>query len=224
MPPAMALRQETSSIPIILAASADILKTGLVKSMSHPGGNITGLTFAPDDSVGKRLELLKETVPGLARVGVIFNPDAGNVEVAAIREVAPALGVVLDFFEFRRITDLDRIVTYPERAAIGALYVRSDPLVFSNRVAINAFAIREKLPTVHRLREYVDDGGLIPYGPDFRAFFRRAADYVDKIFKGTKPEDLPVEGPTKFELVFNLKTAKALGSRWRQPASPAPTR
>ena len=204
--PAMALREATNAIPIILASSADIMTTGLVKSLARPGGNVTGLTFAPDDFVGKRLELLKEIVPALKRVAVLYNPEAGKNEVAVAREVAPALAMDVDIFEFRSTADLDKIVAYP-----GGVYVRSDPLVFTNRLAINAFAIREKLPTVHRLREYVVDGGLISYGPDFRGFFRRAADYVDMIFKGARPEELPIEGPTKFELFINLKTAKVLG-------------
>ena len=123
----------------------------------------------------------------------------------------PDLVSGLDVFEFRTLGDLDRIAASPERSTIGGLYVVSDPLVFTNRIAINAFAIREKLPTVHRLQEYVIDGGLISYGPDFRTFFRRAADYVDKILKGTRPEDLPIEQPTTFHLVINLKTAQGIG-------------
>ena len=208
---AMALQQSTSSIPIVLATSADIVRAGIVKSLARPGGNVTGLTFAPDDFVGKRVELLKEIVPGLKRVGFILNPDAGKVELDAARQVSQALALDLDIFEFRTTADLDRIGSHAQRAALSGLYIRSDPLVFTNRKAINAFAIREKLPTVHRLREYVVDGGLISYGPDFRAFFRRAADYVDKILKGVKPEQLPIEGPTKFELFINLKTARTLG-------------
>jgi putative tryptophan/tyrosine transport system substrate-binding protein len=169
--PAIAARQATSSVPIVLASSADIMATGLVKSLARPGGNVTGLTVAADDTAGKRLELLREAVPGLNRIAVLFNPDAGRVEVSTLREVAPAVGVVLDVFEFRTTGDLDRIAAYPDRSVIGGLFVVSDPLVFTNRVAINAFAIREKLPSVHRLREYVDDGGLMSYGPDFRVFF-----------------------------------------------------
>jgi putative ABC transport system substrate-binding protein len=208
---AKAARQATNKVPIVMAATANILATGLVKSLARPGGNVTGLTFSTVDTVGKRLELLKEAVPGLNRAAVLFNPDANPEEVAATREVAPALGVVLDVFEFRVLGDLDRIASYPERSRIGALFVVSDPLVFTNRIAINDFAIREKLPTVHRLKEYATDGGLISYGPDFVTFFRRAAEYVDKILKGAKTEDLPVEQPTFYQLVLNLKTAKAIG-------------
>jgi ABC-type uncharacterized transport system substrate-binding protein len=209
--PAKAVRRVTTSIPIVMASSANILASGLVNSLAHPGGNITGLTFSTSDTVGKRLELLKETVLGLNRVAVLFNPDANPEEVAATRDVAPALGVVLDVFEFRKTSDLDRIATYPERLQIGALFVVSDPLVFTNRIAINDFAIREKLPSVHRLKEYAVDGGLISYGPDFVTFFRRAADYVDKILRGAKAGDLPIEQPTSYQLVVNMNTARAIG-------------
>jgi putative tryptophan/tyrosine transport system substrate-binding protein len=209
--PAKVAAQVTNSIPIVMAASANILASGLVKSLAHPGGNVTGLTFSTVDTVGKRLELLKEAVPGLSRVAVLFNPDANPEEVAAASKVAPPLGIVLDVFEFRTTGDLERIATHSERSKFGALFVVSDPLVFTNRIAINGFAIKEKLPTVHRLKEYAIDGGLISYGPDFITFFRRAAEYVDKILKGAKAEDMPVEQPTTYQLVVNLKTAKAIG-------------
>jgi putative tryptophan/tyrosine transport system substrate-binding protein len=208
--PAAILKRLTSSVPIVMAASADILETGLVNSLARPGGNITGLTFAPDDFVGKRIELLKETVPRLERVAVVFNPDAGRNELGVLTDAAPTLRISLEEFEFRTAGDLDRIAAFSRRAGIGGLFVRSDPLVFVNRSAINAIAIREKLPTVHRLREYVEDGGLISYGPDFVAFFRRSADYVDKVLRGTRPEDLPIEQPTLFHLAINLRTAKAI--------------
>lgn len=209
--PTKAARQVTNSVPIVMAASANILASGLVKSLAHPGGNVTGLTFSAIDTVGKRLELLKEAVPGLSRVAVLFNPDANPEEVAATSKVAPSLGLVLDVFEFRTMGDLERIATHSERSKFDALFVVPDPLVFTNRIAINGFAIKEKLPTVHRLKEYAIDGGLISYGPDFVVFFRRAAEYVDQILKGARAEDLPVEQPTTYQLVINLKTAKAIG-------------
>jgi ABC-type uncharacterized transport system substrate-binding protein len=209
--PTKAARQATSSVPIVMAASANILASGLVKSLARPGGNVTGLTFSAIDTIGKRLELLKEAVPGLSRVGILFNPDANPEEVAATSKVAPALGIVVDVFEFRKIDDLERIATHSERSKLGALFIVSDPLVFTNRIAINGFATKEKLPTIHRLKEYAVDGGLISYGPDFVAFFRRAAGYVDQILKGAKAEDLPVEQPTTYQLVINLKTAKTIG-------------
>jgi putative ABC transport system substrate-binding protein len=209
--PAIAARHATRSIPIVLASTSEIMTTGLVDSLARPGGNVTGLTFSADDTVGKRFELLLECVPSLRRLAVLFNPDSSLREIAVLRQEALTRGVALDTFEFRAIGDLEQITRHPERASIGALYVVSDPSVFTNRIAINDFATREKLPTVHRLKEYVTDGGLISYGPDFAAFFRRAADYVDKIFKGARPEDLPIEQPTFYQLVINLKTAKAIG-------------
>jgi putative tryptophan/tyrosine transport system substrate-binding protein len=204
-------RQATDSIPIVLASSADLMATGLIRSLARPGGNVTGLTVAADDTAGKRLELLQEVAPGLRRIAVLYNPDAGEVEVRLLRELAPGLGLALDIFEFRSVGDLERISAHPQRAGIGGLFLVSEPLVFTNRVAINAFARREKLPSVHRLREYVVDGGLLSYGPDFRAFFSRAADFVDKILKGAEAQDLPVEQPTFYRLSVNLNTAKAIG-------------
>jgi putative ABC transport system substrate-binding protein len=208
---AIAAARVTRDVPIILAASADILSTGLVKSLSRPGGNVTGLTFVPEDTVGKRLEILKEIVPNLKQVAVLYNPDANPEQVVALRPVAAKLGVSLSVVEFTRVADLARINALPERNDIGGLFVVSDPLVFVNRAAINEFAMREKLPTIHMLREYVADGGTLAYGPHFPDFFRRAADFVDKVLRGTKTEDLPVERATIFRLVVNVKIAKALG-------------
>ncbi len=209
--PALAAARATTTIPIVLAASGDIVSAGLVKSLSHPGGNVTGLTFVPEDTVGKRLELLKEVVPGVSRIAVLYNPDANPEQVAALREVTANQATTLSLIEFKSTADLDRISALPERAEINALFVVSDPLVFVNRIAINQFALRERLPTVHMLREYAVDGGLLAYGPHFPDFFSRAADFVDKILRGTKPEDLPVERATIFRMVVNLRTAKALG-------------
>jgi putative ABC transport system substrate-binding protein len=209
--PALAAAQATKSIPIVLASSADIVSAGLVKSLAHPGGNVTGLTFVPEDTVGKRLELLREAVSGVSRIGVLYNPDANPEQVAALREVAPKQSTALSIIEFRSIVELDRINELPERPDIKALFVVSDPLVFVNRVAINQFALRERLPTVHMLREYVVDGGLLSYGPLFPDFFSRAGDFVDKILQGTKVEELPVERAAIFRLTINLRTAKALG-------------
>jgi putative ABC transport system substrate-binding protein len=209
--PALAAARATSTIPIVLASSADIVSAGLVKSLSHPGGNVTGLTFVPEDTVGKRLELLKETVPGLKRIGVLYNPDANPEQVVALRDAASKQATALSIIEFKDVTDLDRIDGLAERPDIGALFVVSDPLVFVNRVAINQFALRERLPTIHMLREYVVDGGLLAYGPNFPDFFARAGDFVDKILRGTKTEDLPVERAAIFRLTVNLRTAKSLG-------------
>jgi ABC-type uncharacterized transport system substrate-binding protein len=208
--PAIAAARVTRTIPIVLASSADIVSAGLVQTLSHPGGNVTGLTFAPEDTVGKRLELLKEVVPRLRHVLVLYNPDANPEQVAALRVAAPTLSIELTVLEFRGLPDLDRIAKLQEGYELGALFVVSDPLVFVNRVAINQFALRARLPTIHMLQEYAVDGGLLSYGPHFPDFFRRAADFVDKILRGTKAEELPVERPTTFRLVVNLKTAAAL--------------
>ena len=218
--PAITLRQLTSSVPIVMAASADILETGLVMSLARPGGNVTGLTFAPDDFVGKN-RAAQGDGPGIASGRRSFQPGRRQNGAWSASREAPVLGITLDEFEFRSIGDLDRIAEYSKRRAIDALFVRSDPLVFTNRHAINAFAIRERLPTVHRLREYAEDGGLMSYGPDFAAFFRRAADYVDKILRGQKPDELPMEQPTLFHLVINLKTAR---DRSNHPAAGAVAR
>ena len=191
--PAIAAARATKTIPIVLASSADIVSSGLVKSLA------------------RRLELLTEIVPNLKRVGVLYNPDANPEQVVALREVAPKLATALSVVEFRGVADLDKINALPDRPEIGALFVVSDPLVFVHRIAINDFALRERLPTVHMLREYAADGGMLAYGPHFPDFFRRADDFVDKILRGTKAEELPVERAATFRFVVNLKTAKALG-------------
>jgi putative ABC transport system substrate-binding protein len=208
---ALVARQATSTIPIVMASSSDLLGLGLVESLARPGGNVTGLTFAPEDTGGKRLELLQTAVPGLRRVAILYNPDSVAAELATVKLAAPLLGIAVDEFEFRSPNDLDKIRAFTARSEIAGLYVISDPLVFVNRKAINEFALRERLPTVHRLQEYVEDGGMISYGPHFPDFFRRSADFVDKILKGTRPEDLPIERPSLYRLVVNLKTAKTLG-------------
>jgi putative ABC transport system substrate-binding protein len=209
--PSVAARNVTSTIPIVMASSGDLAHSGLVKSFARPGGNVTGLTFVPEDSVGKRLDLLVRAVPRLREIVVLFNPAANPGEVEACRAAAPGLGLTAHPIEFRELQDLARIAAMPNRHAIGGMYVSSDPLVFTNRVRIAEHAIRERLPTVHRLKEYAVDGGLISYGPSFPEFFRRAAEYVDGILKGGKPAEMPIEQPTRFELVINLRVAKALG-------------
>lgn len=207
--PALAARRETSTIPIVVASSADIMATGLVQSLAHPGGNVTGLTFAPEDTIGKRVELLTEILPGSTRLSVLYNPDANLEEVAALRRVADGRGLAVEAVEFRQVADLERLIRSPD-PAIRGLIVISDPLVFVNRQKINAAALAARYATVHRLREYVEDGGLLSYGPTFPEFFRRAADFVDKILRGAKPGDLPIEGPSRLELIVNMKTAKVL--------------
>lgn len=206
-----AARDASGMLPIVMAASANPIGFGLIESLARPGASVTGLTSIHDDTVGKRLQLLTEIIPGLRRVFVLKNPDSNQTEVKLLGEDAAKLGIGIELVEFRKPADLERMTSHPERASIGAMMVLSEPLVFSNRVAINEFALRERLPTMHTLEEYARDGGLAAYGPNFILHFRRAADFVDKILKGAKPADLPVERPTKFKLTINLKTATALG-------------
>jgi putative ABC transport system substrate-binding protein len=208
---ARAARDVTPTLPIVMASSANPVDVGLIQSLARPGGNVTGMTFDANDTIGKRVQLLKEVVPDLRRVVVLFNPDANPGEVAALQNLAPRLAIEIEPIEFRSVADLEKIRALPNRPQIGGIFDVSDPLVFTNRVAINNYALKERLPTVHRLEEYAIDGGLLSYGPDFIEFFNRAAEYVDKILKGARPDDLPVETPKTFRLFVNQRTAKGLG-------------
>jgi putative tryptophan/tyrosine transport system substrate-binding protein len=210
--PVLAANQATSVIPIVFGAAADPVRSGLVASLGRPGGNVTGLSVQFTDLAGKRLELLREVVPGLRRLAIML--DIGNsgavLEMGEVQTAARPLGVERLTLEIRRAEDIaPAFETLKGRAE--ALYVCSDPLIFTNRIRINTLALAARLPTMHGLREYVEAGGLMSYGANFPDLFRRVADYVDKILRGTKPADLPVEQPTKFDLVVNLITAQALG-------------
>ncbi len=209
---ASAAKQATPAIPIVFMLAGDPVGTGLVASLSQPGGNVTGLSNQSRDLVGKRLELLREVIPGLRRVAILMNVGAGNsgAEIAAVRETSRALGLEIATREIRRAEDIEAGIE-TLKGQTDALYVVQDPLVNANRVRINTSALGARLPTMHPAREFVEAGGLISYGANFPDSFRHAADYVDKILRGRKPGDLPVEQPTKFDLVVNLKTGKALG-------------
>ena len=210
--PVIAVKQATSIIPIVFAAAGDPVGTGLVASLARPGGNITGLSIQAADLAGKRLELLREIVPGLRRLAVLANVGnpAAVLEMGEVQAAARTLGLEVVTLEIRRAEDIaPAFETLKGRA--DALYVCADALVNTNRIRINTLALGARLPTMHRSREYVEAGGLMSYGPNFPDLFRRAADYVDKILRGAKPGDIPVEQPTKFDLVINLITAKALG-------------
>jgi putative ABC transport system substrate-binding protein len=209
--PTLAAHAVTNSIPIVMASSGDLPGTGLIESLAHPGGNVTGLTFVAGDSAGKRVELLTEVVSKLRGLAVLANPDANRSEVATTRSAAIALGLTAHVFDFKKPADLAQLAASPVRSQISAIYLSSDPLVFTNRVAIARFAVEQKLPMMARLKEYATDGALMSYGPLFTEFFRRAAEYVDKIWQGAKPGDLPIEQPAKYELVINLKTAREIG-------------
>jgi len=213
---ALAAKQATRTLPIVVAAAADAVGSGLVTSLARPGGNVTGLSILAPELVGKRLEHLKQAVPGVSRVAVLWHPGAlgerTEKDMLKGAEVAArALGVRLQVVEARGPEDFDRAFSDMTRARAGALTVSPSPMFGSERRRLVALAAKNRLPAVYTLREYVDAGGLMAYGANGADLFRRAATYVDKILKGAKPADLPVEQPTKFELVINLKTAKALG-------------
>ena len=211
-PPVIAAKQATSVIPIVFAAVGDPVGTGIVNSLARPGGNATGLSIQATDLAGKRLELLHEVVPGLRRLAIMANPGAppAVLEMAEAQTTARALGLEVVASEIRRPEDIAAAFeAFKGRAE--ALYVCNDPLVTTNRTRINTLASGMRLPTMYNVREFVEAGGLMSYGPNFLDLFRRAADFADKILRGAKPSDIPVEQPTKFDLIINLKTAKALG-------------
>jgi putative tryptophan/tyrosine transport system substrate-binding protein len=215
-PLALAAKQATKTIPIVFATAADPVGSGLVTSLARPGGNLTGLSILAPELVGKRLEQLKQAVPGVTRVAVLWQPgghdERTDKDILKEAEVsARALGVRLQFVEARGPADFDRAFSDMTRARMGALTVLTSVMFLNERRRLADLAAKTRLPAVYSAREFVDDGGLMAYGPDRADLYRRAATYVDKILKGAKPGDLPVEQPTKFELVINLKTAKALG-------------
>jgi putative tryptophan/tyrosine transport system substrate-binding protein len=210
---ALAAKNATREIPIVVASGGDPVAIGLVESLARPGGNITGLSQIAPELAGKRLELLKEVVPKLSRVGVLWNPQ-GRTSTLSWKEIqlpARELGVQLHSLEVRSPNDFDGAFKDTTRAGAGALAIMPDPLFVANLKRIAERAAKSRLPSIHHLSEFAESGGLVAYGPDRSDMFRRAATYVDKILKGTKPADLPVEQPTKFELVINLKTAKQIG-------------
>ena len=211
-PAALAAKNATASLPIVFALPGDPIGSGLVASLARPGGNVTGLSSQTAELGGKRLDLLREIVPGLRRLAIMANVSnaAGVVDTHEVQAAARAVGVDVASFEIRRTEDIaPAFATF--KGTVDALYVPPDALLNTNRIRINTLALVARLPTMYGARENVEAGGLISYGPSFTDLFRRAGDYVDKILRGTKPADLPVEQPTKFELVVNLITAIALG-------------
>ena len=207
-----AAKRATSTIPIVFALASDPLGSGLVTSLSQPGGNVTGLSTQSNDTVSKRLEILREVIPGFRRLALLGNAGyAGSVEeMREVLAVAHALGLEVDRLEILRAEDIAPAFEQL-KSGVQALYVCSDALANANRHRINILALGARLPTMLGLREYVDPAGLMSYGPHISDLFRRTADHVDKILRGAKPGDLPVEQPTKFELIINLTVAKALG-------------
>ena len=210
---ALAAKNATRTIPIVMAAAGDPVATGIVESLARPSGNITGLSQMNPELVGKRLELLKEIVPKLSRVAVLWNPE-DRISMLSWKEIqlpARKLGVELHSLEVRSSSGLDKAFEDTIKARAGALAITPNPVFVTNLKRIADFAAKNRLPSIFHLREFADAGGLVAYGVDRSDLFRRAATYVDKILKGAKPGDLPIEQPTKFELVINLKTAEALG-------------
>jgi putative tryptophan/tyrosine transport system substrate-binding protein len=207
----LAIKRATSAIPIVFALAHDPVGNGLVASLGRPGGNVTGLSVQQTDLAGKRIELLREAYV-FRRLGILANAgDPGAVvEMGEVEAVARTLGIEVATFHIQRAEDLEAALE-AFKDQVQAIYVVADPLVFTHRSRIGALAIGERLPTMHAAREYVEAGGLMSYGPNFGALFRRAAEFVDNILHGTKPADIPVEQPTKFDLVINQTTARALG-------------
>jgi putative ABC transport system substrate-binding protein len=210
---ALAAQKATRAIPIVMVAAGDPVASGLVESLARPGGNVTGLSQMLQELVGKRLELLKEMVPKLSRVAVLWNPQSTSATLSWKENQQPArqLGIQLHSLEVRSPNELDKAFEAATGARADALAILPDPVITTNLKRIVDFAAKTRLPSIYQSSEYADAGGLVTYGPDRADLFRRAATYVDKILKGMKPGDLPVEQPTKLELVVNLKTAKALG-------------
>jgi putative ABC transport system substrate-binding protein len=210
-PAAMATKQATSTIPIVFAGLGDPVGTGLVASLARPGGNVTGLANQINDTVGKKLELLREVVPDLRRLEIMANVGnpASVLEMREAQAVARKVGLEITTSEIRRAEDIaPAFEALRERA--DAVYLCPDALMNTNRTRINILAVGERLPTMHGQRDYVEAGGLMSYGTNVPDLLRRAADFADKILRGAKPADIPVEQPTKFDLIINLTTAKAL--------------
>jgi putative ABC transport system substrate-binding protein len=212
VPAINAAKKATSTIPIVFAAAGDPVGNGLVASLARPGGNVTGLSNQTSDIAGKRIELLREVVPGLRRLAIIANAGAPNAmtEKDEVQVAARALSLDVTLLEIRSGADIEPAFA-GLKDRVQALYVTLDPLVNTNRVRINTLALGAGLPTMQPFREFVEGGGLMSYGANFADLYRRAAEYVDKILRGAKPADLPVEQPIKFDLVINLTTAKTLG-------------
>jgi putative ABC transport system substrate-binding protein len=206
-------KEQTNTVPIVMAGVTDPVGNGFVASLARPGGSITGLTHVAPDLTGKRLELLKEVVPRLSRVAVLWNPKQPGQAVAYKESevAAQTLKLTLISMEARNREEIEKVLPSKGKDRAEAIFELPDPVIFLNRELIAQFAAKHRLPAMYSFREYVEVGGLMSYGTSFPGLFHRAATYVDKILKGAKPADLPVEQPTKFELIINLKAAKQIG-------------
>jgi putative ABC transport system substrate-binding protein len=211
--PIEAARKATSTVPIVMASVGDALGAGYVASLARPGGNVTGLTLVATDQSAKRLQLVKEIVPNLARVAVFWNANASGhrLQLQEMERATPGLALTLQSLPIRNADDIDDGLQAALQAKAQAIVTMDDPVVQSQRARIVAFAMRQRLPVMSEFRPATEAGALMSYGPNQIELWGRAAAYVDKILKGAKPADLPVEQPTKFELVINLKTAKTIG-------------
>ena len=212
--PAMAAKRATSTIPIVMVAPTDAVGSGLVASLARPGGNVTGMTYLSTDLAGKRLQLLREALPEAARIAVLAlkgNSSATGLFLESLQAAAQQMGVTLIVRRENEAAALAGAFAAMKRERAQALIVEVSPFTGENRKRIVELAVQHRLPTLIETRGFVDEGGLMSYGPSLLEMFRRSAHYVDRIFKGAKPADLPVEQPTKFELVINMKTAKTLG-------------
>jgi putative ABC transport system substrate-binding protein len=206
-------KAQTTTVPIVFATSGDPVGSGLVASLGHPGGNVTGMSIVSPELIGKQLELLKAAVPKASRVTVLYNPvnPASRYALNATRDAARTLGVELQLLEVRQPKELPSAFSALTGWQAGALLLLADPMLGNQLDHIAKLAAKGRLPAMYLRAEFAEAGGLLAYGPSFADNYRRAATYVDKIIKGAKPADLPVQQPTKFELVINLRTAKALG-------------
>ena len=211
-PPTLAAKQATSTIPIVFATAGDPLGAGIVASLTRPGGNITGLSSRTPDAAAKRLEIFQQVVPGLRRLATLADVDNpyAALDLRLFNEAARTLGIEVLSFEIQRSEQLDSVFD-AVKGRTDALYVLPVPVLFANRARINTLALSARLPTLHGVREYVEAGGLMSYGPNWLSMWRRAADLVDKILRGAKPAEIPIEQPIEFDLVINLRTASALG-------------
>ena len=213
-PAIVAVKHVTNTVPIVMAVSSDPIETGLVNSLARPGGNVTGLTTLSTELNGKRLQLLKEAVPRIKRVALVWASVAAPDKEPGLKEAqraAQALGLEVHYVEIRKSEDWETAVGDVLNAGVDAVFQLCDPVTLSRRKALVDFAAKSLLPSMYEMKEYVLEGGLMSFGPSLTAMGRRSAYFVDRIIKGTTPPDLPVEQPTKFELVINLKTAKAIG-------------
>jgi putative tryptophan/tyrosine transport system substrate-binding protein len=212
-PAALAVKQTTTTVPLVMVAVGDPVGTGLVQNLAHPGGNLTGLSSIAPDLEGKRLQLLREVAPTLSHVAVFYN-SLNPFHVASVRQAlgaAQTLGIRLQQLDIQKSEDLDGVVATMRKDKPGGLFILADRISLHNRQRIVDFALEQRVPSISAYEELVEAGGLMSYGPSYEDMHRRAAIYVDKILKGTKPGNLPIEQPTKFTFIINLRTAKALG-------------